>query len=318
MATKPKKFDVISIGGATVDILFYSKEGELINTGHITKQKLLAFEYGAKISADRVYFTYGGGAANSAVAFSRLGLNAGIISRIGSDNNGQLVINNIKKNKIDSSLLKIDAKASTGFSVILTINNESKEHVAFIHRGANSFLSVKDIDLSLVSTNWFYVTSLPKDHWPVIMTKVVQTGKNIIWNPGHEQLTQLPKLKAFLPKIKLLMLNHEEALEFRKLKDIKGLITYIRKLGPEIVVITDGAKGAYAYDGKKYHYIKARSVKNINTLGVGDAFGSGLTAGLIYDKNIKQALEWGIKNSASVVSEIGAQKGLLSRRQIEK
>jgi sugar/nucleoside kinase (ribokinase family) len=114
------------------------------------------------------------------------------------------------------------------------------------------------------------------------------------------------------------MLNHYEAMEFRKLKDIKGLLSYIKGLGPKLVVITDGSNGAYAFDGQKYYFMKARSKKVINTLGVGDAFGSALTSALIYDKNIKEALTWGIENSAAVVGEIGAQKGLLKRSQINR
>ena len=55
-----KKFDLITIGGATVDLSFYSKDGELVSTGNITKQKLLAFEYGAKIIADKVFTTLAG------------------------------------------------------------------------------------------------------------------------------------------------------------------------------------------------------------------------------------------------------------------
>ena len=112
------------------------------------------------------------------------------------------------------------------------------------------------------------------------------------------------------------MVNHVEAMEFRKLKDMKGLLSYLGMLGPKIVVITDGANGAYALDGKKYYFMKAKSKKVINTLGVGDAFGAGLTSALIYDKSIKEALAWGIKNSASVVGQIGAQAGLLTKAKM--
>jgi sugar/nucleoside kinase (ribokinase family) len=125
-------------------------------------------------------------------------------------------------------------------------------------------------------------------------------------------------MKKFLPRVKVLSLNRDEALEFRKLKDIKGLIKYIQRLGPKIVVITDGDKGAYAYDGSKYYFIKAKPVKALDTVGVGDAFGSALTSALIYGKDIKSALAWGIKNSASCVSKVGAQNGLLTKKQIER
>jgi sugar/nucleoside kinase (ribokinase family) len=159
---------------------------------------------------------------------------------------------------------------------------------------------------------------LPKFGWEEIMSKIAKTKNKIVWNPGKEQLRQVDKLKKHLSGIKVLMVNRDEALEFKKLKEIKGLLKYIKGLGPEQVVITDGKNGAYVFDGQKYYFMKALSTKAVNTLGVGDAFGSALTAALVYGKNIKQALAWGMKNSASVVSEIGAQQGILTKRQIEK
>ena len=316
MKPSKKQFDLVCVGGATVDISFYSKEGELIPAGGNAKQKMLAFEYGSKIVADRVYTTCGGGAANCSVGAARLGLKTAAIVKIGDDSNGQIIAKNLKDNKVSTELIKLDPQASSGFSVILTIDNPAKEHIAFIHRGANSKLSAKDI--ATAPTDWYYVTSLPSDSWQEIMSKLVKIGKNIVWNPGNEQLKDIPAIKKFLPHIKLLMVNHLEALEFRKLKDVKGLLVHLHSFGPKLVVITDGASGAYAFDGKKYYFMKATSKKVINTLGVGDAFGSGLTSALIYDKNLKDALSWGIKNSASVVGEIGAQAGLLTKKQIEK
>ncbi|MFA5021209.1 MAG: PfkB family carbohydrate kinase [Patescibacteria group bacterium] len=317
MVSKKNKFDLVSIGGATVDLSFYSKEGELISAGKPASQKMLAFEYGAKIVADRVYTNCGGGASNSAVAASRLGLKTAVVCRIGNDDNGRLVLKNLKDNKVETGLIKIDRQAATGFSVILTIDNPAKEHIAFIHRGANGELSANDFIADLPA-NWYYVTSLPADGWQAIMAKLIKTGKNIVWNPGNEQLKDIGAVKKFLPKIRLLIINRREALEFRKLKEIKGLLAYLQGLGPKLAVITNGANGVYAFDGQKYYYMKAASSKIINTLGVGDAFGAGLTSALIYDKNIKEALSWGIKNSASVVREIGAQKGLLTKKEIEK
>ena len=310
------KFDVISIGGATKDILFYSKEGELISTGNMTKQKLLAFEYGAKISADRIYFDCGGGAANASVSFAKLGLKSAVVCRVSHDDNGLGIIKNFKENKVDTSFIKVDDKHNTGFSVIITVNNEAKEHVAFLYRGANDLLSKKDLPMGKLSADWFYVTSLPQDNWESIMDEVVKLNENIVWNPGIKQLAELPKIKKYLPNVRIFMVNHEEAKEFRKLKDIKGLLTHIYSFGPKLVVITDGKRGAYAYDGKKYYFIRAKAVKNLNTIGVGDAFGSALTSAFIYGKSIKESLEWGIRNSASVVGQIGAQKGLLTIKQI--
>jgi ribokinase len=315
---KIKKYDVVSVGGLTRDVMFYSGAGEVISGASPTKQKLLAFEYGAKILADKIFFSFGGGAANTAVAFATLGLKAAAVARVGNDENGARAVKNLSHRGVDASLVKVDRRAATGFSVILTTQNSAKEHVAFLHRGANDFLSARDLPLASAAADWFYVSSLPKSGWEQIMSALVATKKNIVWNPGGRQLAELNKLKKFLPKIKMLMINYDEALEFRQLKEIKGLIKYIKNLGPQLVVITAGAKGAYVYDGQKYYFLKAQSVKSVDTVGVGDAFGAAFTSALIYGKNIKQALTWGIRNSASVVAKVGAQNGLLNRRQIDK
>ena len=314
---KEKKFDVVCVGGATRDFMFYSSAGELISTDDLTKQKLLAFEYGAKIMADKIYYTFGGGGANSAVSFANLGLKTAMVAKVGADEDGQKVTANLKARGVNTNWLKFDKNNSTAFSMILTVKGKENEHIAFAYRGANEFLSAKDLPRA-IATRWFYVTSLPKIGWEKIMEVIVKSGANIAWNPGNSQLQKITALKKYLPKIKVLMLNKDEALEFKKLKDIKGLIKYIHSLGPQMVVITDGSVGAYVYDGQKYYFMKALKVKSVDTVGVGDAFSSAFTSALIYGNNIKTALSWGIKNSASVIGKIGAQNGLLSKRQISK
>ena len=313
---KTKKFDIIAIGGATRDLMFYSGDGQLISTDNLTKQKLLAFEYGAKITADELYSNFGGGAANSAVSFANLGLKTGIICKVGKDDDGEKIVKNLQAKKVDTGLIKYDLKNASAFSMILTVKGTTHEHIVFAYRGASDTLSAGDLNLSAVETDWFYIASLPKTGWEKIMDLAVKKKAGIAWNPGIKQLEEISKLKSYLSKVKILFLNRDEALEFKKLKDIKGLIKYIKGLGPEVVVITDGANGAYAYDGKKYYFMKALKKKSVDTVGVGDAFNSAFTSSLICGKNIATALKWGITNSASVVTKIGAQNGLLSKRQI--
>ena len=100
----------------------------------------------------------------------------------------------------------------------------------------------------------------------------------------------------------------------------RDLIKKLHQFGPSISVITQGAKGAYVYDGKKLLYKSA--LKNrvvVNTTGAGDAFGSGFVAGLLLFKyNLSRSLSLGICNSGMVVSKIGAQNGLITKAQLKK
>ena len=307
---------MVTIGGATRDIMFYSAAGELISTGNLTKQKLLAFEYGAKVLADKLHFTFGGGAANAAVSFAKLGLKTAVICRVGKNDNGRQAVQNLQSKRVDISFVKIDPKNHTGFSVILTVSNIAKEHIVFSYRGANDKLKDADLPLGQINTRWFYVASLPKTGWEKVINKIVATGSNVAWNPGSSQLADIAKVKKLLPHITLFNVNRDEALEFKKLKDIKGLLKHIHDLGPKVVAITDGPNGAYAFDGQTYYYMKAKSKNRADTVGVGDAFNSAFTAAIVYKKSVKEALRWGINNSGSVITKIGAQNGLLTRRQV--
>ncbi|MEK7099670.1 MAG: hypothetical protein AAB883_00825, partial [Patescibacteria group bacterium] len=51
--------------------------------------------------------------------------------------------------------------------------------------------------------------------------------------------------------------------------------------------------------------------------GAGDAFASTVTVALALGKTLDEALLWGPINSMSVVQDVGAQKGLLSRGVLE-
>jgi ribokinase len=316
------KYDVITIGGVVEDISFHTNEGVIIdNKKDLLRQKLLAFEYGAKIKIDKVDKTFGGGAANTAVCFSRLGLKTACMASIGADERGKRLLNNFKKEKVATEFIYKSKLYETAYSFILV--GPSNEHIVFSNRGANQKLEVRSEKLE--KSKWLFVSSL-SGNWKKDLAEIFK-AKNvkIAWNPGHRQLIGgIKVLKPFLAKTNVLIVNKDEALEIclpsGKLKgrdnacinDTENLLNILKSFGPKIVVITEGAKGAKCYDGQKIYTQKAIKKKVQNTTGVGDAFGSSFVAGLeLYKGDIVKSLKLAALNSASVVSHLGAQTGLL-------
>ena len=107
-------------------------------------------------------------------------------------------------------------------------------------------------------------------------------------------------------------------------KDVLTLSKGIQALGPKIVVISDGPNGAYLYyndDNKNelWHIpIYPDIAPPLDRTGAGDAFSSTFTAALALGLSPLEAFTWGPINSMSVIQEIGAQKGLLSREKIKE
>ena len=322
---------IVTLGGATEDINIYPKETIVVdNKNDLLRQKLLAFEYGAKISINNSVNTFGGGAANAAVNFSNLGFNSSILTILGKDERGRRILNNFKKKKVNTDLIIYSKEKLSPFSLIVI--GPKKEHVAFVSSGCKEDMEIKKIaKKKLKQIDWLYISSLSGD-WESLLKGVMDLPKNIAWNPGARQLkVGARKLRKFFKKTRVLCLNKDEAIElvlsdvaYKNKKEsffnnINNLLKAVYSLGPDMVLITNGKKGASLYDGTNiYKQGVIKEKKMTDTTGVGDAFNSSFVAGLeIYSGNIKKALFLAAKNTSSVVSFFGAQNGLLTKKDIK-
>lgn len=325
------KYDAITIGGATEDITFYTSEGILINNKKdLIRQKLLAFEYGAKIKIDKSFSGFGGGAANAAVSLSNFGFKTACICSIGDDSRGDRILHNFQNRGVGTELARKVKNIETGFSFLLV--GQSNEHIVFSNRAANDELLITDRESrTMENAKYIYLTSL-SGKWRENLDKIFSVkNAKIAWNPGHRQIIAgLKVLGEYLKNTVCLILNKDEAMELvisdkkhkTKNRDFlnksKNLLLVLSSYGPKIVLITNGRNGAYAIaKGKIYHQPIVKEKQREDTTGVGDAFGSAFVAGLeIYKQDIKQSLLLAAKNAASVVSVQGAQNGLLSKKDI--
>lgn len=321
-----KKFDFITVGGATRDFMFYDPAAKFIFTpDDLTRQKSLCFEYGAKIELEKTFFTFGGGAANAAVNLAWQGFKTSIVSSVGGDENGTAIINNLAAHKVAVKQVQKPAKKLSGFSFILTAGSD-QEHAAFLYRGANNDLILTDRMIKKIKTRAYYVSSLSGSNWRSVLSAAFSAEAKIFWNPGARQLAVGWRgLKDYLAKTYVLALNKDEATELAlslpggknfgaKVKQVKFLLKVLQQVGPQIVVITSGRAGADVYDGQTFYHQAAGKQKKpaVDTTGVGDCFHSTLAAVLIKQPGeIKRALAAAAKNSASLTAQVGAQNGLI-------
>jgi ribokinase len=271
----------------------------------------------------------GGGANNAAVCLSRLGFETALLAAVGEDEAGKKMIKNLVDNKIDARLVKVLKDKETGFTFV--VKTKDNEHVAFVYRGANSFLEFSEVEEQMLRyTKWIYVASL-SGNWEKVLDKVFAVKDALVaWNPGNAQLSAgAGRLRKYIKKTAVFMVNKDEAIELvisdgkyknkdsQFLNETKNLLIALKDFGPDAVVITDGENGADFYDGEIFYHEDSLHVpvdKIADTTGVGDAFCSTFIAGLeMYGADHKKAMKLAMKNSAANLKEPGAQNGLLSR-----
>lgn len=309
---------IVTIGDLLVDthVKIDDASVECNLDGHNCK---LCLDYAAKVPVTDSFQTVGGNAANFALGTNKLGINTAIISTIGDDSNGKIIIGELKKNKINTGLIVKDKKAKTRYSIVL--NFQGERTILSYHNKRNYSWPKK-----MPKSNWIYYTSLSGGFAPVQknLIKYLKQNKNIklAFNPGAFQLKDgLNLCKEILPMTDLLIVNLEEAKILSGInlnESAQTLINALLGIGVKEVVITDGPRGAFAGNTPGVWAMPAYDVPIVSKTGAGDSFSAGYIAAKILGHDIPTSLIWGTANSCSVLGHFGVEEGQLNIKGMKK
>ena len=317
------KYDVITIGDASEDIFVSPRDLKIVNDSRFVTGRGASFELGEKILLDDVEYEVGGSACNNAVAFARQGFKTSCIIAIGKDTPGQKIKERLAEEDVNCRYVQERKDGKSNFSVIFNIGDE---RTIFVYHGLDDYSCLKPS--SNLAAKWVFIAPLGEGDEEVIqgvITLAAEKNTKIAWNPGGVQIKKTAThYRKLLQCTEILFVNREEGIKFVNfpiLPQPKEILKALQGYGVKKVVLTDGKKGAYVYDRNKYFHADALSQERVDATGAGDSFSTGFTGRMMLpdedgdDKTI-EALKWGIANSTSVVGVIGAQRGLLSQKQI--
>lgn len=312
---KQQKYDIVSIGDTTIDAFIELHEASInCNIDHSECQ--LCLTYADKIPYENLTLLPAGNSTNNAVGSARLGLKNAFVSALGDDDHGKQIIDELKKEGIDTQFMHKTKGAATNFHFVLVYRGE---RTILIKHNKFEYKMPQDLD-----TKWIYFSSMGAgtEKFHDDFAKFLNKRKDIkvSFNPGTFQMRMGAKRLADIYKrTEVLFLNREEAalVTEQKTRDIPKLIKAMHKLGAPIAVITDGREGSYASDGNKIWFLPEFPGPRIEATGAGDAYGTGFTAARIYGKSVEEAMIWGTINGGNVVLHVGPHKGLQTKTQME-
>jgi sugar/nucleoside kinase (ribokinase family) len=335
---------VLTFGGAMYDIFIEYEQTQSLQL-HLTSgsSSFLVLPEGKKIELKDLSYHIGGGAVNSAVSFSRQGHDATSIIKIGTDQAGSFITQNLAKLGVNTKSVITSQEAETGTSFIIPCS--SGDRTILIYRGANTTIHENEISPVVFNgVDQLYVTSLAGQSAQVVphfLKKAKAQSITTAINPGTTQLTTaVSTLIDALPFVDILILNaHEARILMQSLDnryhpaqeekpqllsdhasryDVKKFITCMQEFGIGIIAITNGAEGVYAARQNTLYFHPSIKAPLVSTVGAGDAFASTFVGSLLAGYSLEDALRRGICNSASVISFVGATTGLLSAEQLNK
>lgn len=313
--------DVISVGDIVTDdfIDLIEKEEHAYSN---EQGKWLAIPFGTKIPFDHHQVIPAvGNASNAAVAFARLGLKSSFATNIGGDQEGRDMLAVLQKEGVDHRFVKVNPSHKSNYHFVLQFGAERT--ILIKHEEYNyhwPHLRPDEVP------KWLYFSSISEHaisyHDQVADWLDKHPDVKLAFQPGTFQMAAGAKrLKRIYERSEVVVLNREEAVTVGggNHEDINDLLDHMHRLGPRVVVITDGPNGAYVSDGQQRLKMPLYPDPKppVDRTGAGDAFASTFVAALIKGNNIEGALQWAPINSMNVVQEVGAQAGLLTEKQIE-
>ena len=314
------QYDFLGIGDTVTDAFIRLKDAHVYCD--IDKEKCqICMKFGDKIPYENVYVIPAvGNSANAAVSASRLGLRSALFTNLGDDIYAKECVGALKKENVSTEFVIKQKGKQTNYHYVLWFEDDRTiliKHQEYEYK-------LPDID----KPKWIYFSSLGSNSLPFHEELEKYLTKNdgaikLAFQPGTYQIKfGKDELSYFYSRADVVFVNKDEAQRILEIteSDIKILLEEMHKLGSKIVVITDGPKGAYTYDGKEMLFMPSYPDPKppYERTGAGDAFSSTFTVALALGKSVRDALMWAPINSMSVVQEVGARAGLLIREKLEE
>lgn len=321
---------IVCIGQSCKDTFFPTVEGKIIDTPKdLMAQKKIEFELGAKYKVEERFEALGGCAANVAVGLAKLGIEPVCYSHIGDDYISSWILEQLKKNKVDTSYITKEPNCPSDLSAII-VDKDSGERIIFSNQVANAKLKIEPEKIE--KTEWFFIGDLHGDwkkHLNIILETARKNNIRVAYNPRQANIhDDVETVVEIISGCNILFLNKDESIEVlsgtgnkypeKELNDESFLLKELNKLGSGVVAITDGVRGAWATNGKDVVHIPGIKVEAKDSTGAGDAFTSAFLAAHIKGKSLAECVWWGIANSSSEVQFYGSIEGLLDEENIKK
>jgi len=277
--------------------------------------------HGVLKRVDGITLHNGGNAMTAAVNLAKMGTEASIIGKVGSDMFGTYLRDRLREAGVDTRGLKTDGAVQTSASVLMI--DEGGERSFFHCVGTNGTFGIDDVDFDVIAeadlvfvTGTFLLDRFDGEETMEFLKRCKEMGKttflDVCWDEkgrwGEILDRSLAYIDYFMPSI-------DEAVQIAGVTDPDEIADVLQKRGASNIVIKLGKKGSYLRlkewtVGKRFPTIDG--VRVVDTTGAGDSFCSGFLAAMARGEDALFASEFANVTGTLCVTATGATAGTRS------
>jgi sugar/nucleoside kinase (ribokinase family) len=263
---------------------------------------------GQEILAGGLHTVIGGSSAICAAGMARLGASVDFIGKVGADNYGDFLMEQLRQLGVGVGRMIRDPVACTGITISLTYPDD---RALITHLGCISHLRLEDVNTSVLGRyshlhvgSYFLQRGLQAG-LPELFRQARRAGLTTSLDTGHDPDEEWgnDKLRTLLDFVDVFMPNEEEACAIARLDDAEAALRELAKRA-RLVVVKCGSSGAMALHDEQIVHSPAFQVEAVDTTGAGDSFDAGfIYAHAIRGLPLKEALRFA--NACGALSTTG-------------
>ncbi|MCP5039068.1 MAG: adenosine kinase [Rhodobacteraceae bacterium] len=315
-----KKFQVVGIGNAMVDVLAHAPDEFLASHG-IEKgiMQLIDMERAVKLYSEVGPATEmsGGSAANTIAGMAHLGGRTAYVGKVKDDQLGAIFAHDLRAQGAiyETPLAPKDAKAETGRCIVLVTPDGERSMNTYL--GVTEHLAPSDIDAAQVAdAEWIFLEGYrfdgPESH--EAFAKAIKACKGAggrvsitLSDPFCINRHRQDFATMLRDDVDLLFANRIEIeTMYESASDFDAALE-AAAAEVETVVCTEGAHGCHVLkEGRRWH-VAAIPTKAVDVTGAGDLFAGAFLWGMVEGFDTETCARMGNIAASEVISHLGAR-----------
>ena len=291
-----------------------------MNVDLVTKVDKLPLQ-GETVFAETFLTENGGKGANQAVAAARLGAKVSMIGRVGSDDFGQQILQNLRAESVNTDTVSKDSETGTGIALI-TVDAQSQNTIV-VSSGANMNCGKPEIghlESLLGSVDCLVLQNEVPYEVNLQAARLARENKiPVVWDPAPF----VTGTQELIKHVDFLTPNQNEAellanCEITDEKSIHNAFFKIKESSDAVCLITMGEDGVYFLSGPGINQIPSFLVDSVDSVAAGDAFTGGFAVALSEGETLRSAARFGCASGALATTKLGAQSAMPFRKEVDQ
>ncbi|AUS96499.1 hypothetical protein CDQ84_17870 [Clostridium thermosuccinogenes] len=279
--------DVLNIGLISVDLIF----------ANLAKFPELGKEVQCKD-----FMIKPGGAVNTATALAKLGLSSTLVTTVGDDMLGNLLIDQLKKTGLNLSGFIQDTKYRTSVSAVLSVGKE--RGFATYFAASDDEAIMKRIEQLMPQCRHVHAYMLDVPRIPIVDI-AKKYNKSISIDTSWDDNIKLEDLKPYMEKCDIFFTNEIESCNITGKSNVGEAMDELMKHA-KLVVLKLGSKGSMVGYENEIIRVPAVEVGEVkDTTGAGDLYAAGFIYGYLKGWDIKKTAQFASASGSVAVTFYG-------------